>query len=119
MVSWDTSQAVAIALDSRLGRIRGRLRPPDGRGLDRSFSLGFTSPRGPRPLLRPFQMYSSRDTSTARDGTFQFDGLPPGRYAVCAYFDQDGIVADKPETEVEVGPGGVATGRDRTPAAAR
>ena len=30
-VHWDTSQAVTIALDSRLGRINGRLRPPDAR----------------------------------------------------------------------------------------
>ncbi len=28
-VYWDTSQAVTIALDSRMGRINGRLRPPD------------------------------------------------------------------------------------------
>jgi hypothetical protein len=45
----------------------------------------------------------------APDGTFHFDGLPPGRYRVWAYFQQDGIVLDRPETEVEVGPGGVAT----------
>ena len=109
MVSWEPTQAVAIALDSRLGRIRGRLRPPDGRGLDRSFPLALKSPPQSASSPRPFTMLWSGDTSTAPDGTFQFDGLPPGRYRVWAYFDQDGIIAEKPETEVEVRPGGVAT----------
>ena len=44
MVRWDTSQYVTIALDSRLGRIAGRLKPPDGGALDREFSLGIHGP---------------------------------------------------------------------------
>src|SRR5262249_39626805 len=56
-----------------------------------------------------FEMFFSRDTSTAPDGTFQFDGMPPGRYSIWAYFDQDGIIAERPEIEVEVRPASVAT----------
>ncbi len=109
MVWWKSTEAVAITLDSRLGRIRGRLRPPDGRGLDRSFPLALESPPRSAASPRPFTMHWSGHTSTAPDGTFQFDGLPPGRYAVWAYFDQNGIIAENPETEVEVGPGDVGT----------
>ena len=54
-------------------------------------------------------MVSSFKSAVAdKDGTFQFDGLPPGRYVVNAYFHRDGIIAIEPETEVEVEPGGVA-----------
>ena len=55
-----------------------------------------------------FSLSDSRNTSTAEDGSFQFDGLPPGRYVVNAYFELDGIIASRPETEVEIGPGGIA-----------
>ena len=53
-------------------------------------------------------MFYSKTISAAKDGTFEFQGLPPGRYVVNAYFDQDGIIAINPEHEVEVGPGAVA-----------
>jgi RNA polymerase sigma factor (sigma-70 family) len=109
MISWQPTQAVTIRLDSRLGRIRGQVRPPAGRGLDRSFPLALKSSAPSAASSPPFELNWSTDTSTAPDGTFQFDSLPPGRYRVWAYFDQDGIVADKPETEVEVGPGGAVT----------
>ena len=66
--------------------------------------------RGPGPSPSgPFALQVSKDAETAPDGTFEFDGLPPGRYVVNAYFEEDGIIAGRPETEVEVAPGGVAT----------
>ncbi len=108
-VSWQPTQELVLALDSRLGRISGRLRPPNGSALNRSFPLALKSPPRSAASPRPYEMHWSGDTSTAPDGTFQFDGLPPGRYRVWAYFNQDGIVAENPETDVEVGPGGAAT----------
>src|SRR5262249_12073312 len=57
---------------------------------------------------RPFEFLCSKDASTDKDGAFQFDDLPPGRYVIHAYFDRDGIIASRPETEVDVGPGAVA-----------
>jgi hypothetical protein len=109
MVSWDTSQAVTITLDSRLGRITGRLRLPDGKGVARSLPLGLHGPpRSPAFRTRPFELFLSKDTSTAPDGSFLFDGLPPGRYVIEAYFNQDGIIARQPQTEIDVGPGAAA-----------
>ena len=109
-VSWDTSQTVSIVLDRRLGRIQGRLRPPDARSLPRPLSLGLhreSSPAGAAPS--PFELvYIFKSADVDKDGAFQFDGLPPGRYMVNAYFDRDGIVATQPHHEVEVGPGAVA-----------
>ncbi len=109
-VSWDTTQTVSIVLDSRLGRIQGRLRTPDARSLPRPLSLGLlqaSSPAGAAPP--PFELvYLFKSAAVDKDGAFQFDGLPPGRYVVNAYFDRDGIVATQPQHEVEVGPGAVA-----------
>ncbi len=57
----------------------------------------------------PFELvYIFKSAEVNKDGAFQFDGLPPGRYVVNAYFDRDGIIAAQPEHEVEVGPGAVA-----------
>ena len=109
-VSWDTTQTVSIVLDSRLGRIQGRLRPPDALSLPRPLSLGLhraSSPAGAAPS--PFELvYIFKSAAVDKDGAFQFDGVPPGRYVVNAYFDQDGIIATQPQHEVEVGPGAVA-----------
>jgi RNA polymerase sigma factor (sigma-70 family) len=109
-VSWDTTQTVSIVLDSRLGRIQGRLRPPDARGLPRELSLGLhLAPRPAGSARRPFELvYIFKSALVDQDGAFQFGGLPPGRYVVNAYFNRDGIIATKPENEVEVGPGAVA-----------
>jgi hypothetical protein len=107
--SWDTSQEVSIALDSRLGRIQGRLRPPEDRGLSRQLALGLRrAPRGENAPPHPFELTYFKGTSTDKDGAFAFEGLPPGRYVVDASFDQDGLIAAKEETEIEVGPGAVA-----------
>ncbi len=108
-VHWDTSQAVTIALDGRLGRISGRLKPPDARGLAPGLPLWLG--RSPRPDHSPperFELWYSRNASADKDGAFVFDGLPPGRYLVGGSFDRDGLVATKPQSEVEVGPGAVA-----------
>jgi uncharacterized protein (DUF2141 family) len=44
----------------------------------------------------------------AKDGAFQYDALPPGRYEVNAYSDLDGIIATRPETEIDIDAGAVA-----------
>ena len=98
---------MSIVLDSRLGQIQGRLRPPDARSLPRPLSLGLhlaSSPAG--SARRPFELvYIFKSAAVDKDGAFQFDGLPPGRYVVNAYFDRDGIIATQPQHEVEVNPG--------------
>ena len=100
---------MTIVLDGRLGRIKGRLKPPDARGLAESLGLGLHgSPQPDNAAPGPFEVFCRRDSSADKDGAFQFDDLPPGRYVVNAYFDQDGIIATKPEYEIEVGPGAVA-----------
>jgi RNA polymerase sigma factor (sigma-70 family) len=109
-VYWDTSQAVTIALDGRLGRIRGRLKPPDARGLEPKLPIWLR--RAPRPDHAPtarFELICNKNTTADQDGTFQFDALPPGRYVVEGNFERDGLAAVNPEDEVEVRPGAVAT----------
>ncbi len=106
MISWDTSQAVTIALDRRLGRIKGRLVPPASGELPARFPLELH--RSAQSAPGSFEIVGFWDARANPDGTFQTDGLPPGRYVVTAYFDQDGFIATKTETDVEVGPGAVA-----------
>ncbi len=108
-VWWDTGQEVTIALDSRLGRIRGRLKPPDGLSVPRELSVGLNNARRPEVSApAPFELSSHKSAEVDKDGTFQFDALPPGPYAINAYFDKDGMIAIKTQAEVEVRPGAVA-----------
>ena len=108
-ISWDTARPVTIVLDGRLGRINGRLKPPDTRGLPDQLGLGlYGSPLPAGAVPAPYEVFCRRNIAVDKDGVFQFDGLPPGRYTVNAYFDQDGIIATKPEFEIEVGAGKVA-----------
>ena len=119
IVHWDTSQAVTIALDSRLGRIDGRLRPTDARGIAPGFPLQLQrSWQYDKPPPGRFELLHFGNTTADKDGKFRFDGLPPGRYAVEAYFDQDGLIASHRENPVEVGPGADATLEIAAPARA-
>ena len=108
-ISWDTARPVTIVLDGRLGRIKGRLKPPDTRALPDQLGLGlYGSPLPAGAVPGPYEVFCRRDGTADKDGVFQFDGLPPGRYTVSAYFDSAGIIATKPEFEIEVGPGALA-----------
>ena len=49
-----------------------------------------------------------KSAEAGKDGAFQYDALPPGRYEVNAYSDQDGIIATRPETEIDIDAGAVA-----------
>jgi RNA polymerase sigma factor (sigma-70 family) len=122
---WETSQAVTIALDGRLGRIKGRLKPPEGRELPGGYGVGLRgAPLPEHSAARPFEVslperwaptenestlrfIPPREASAEKDGSFQLDRLPPGRYLVNAHSGRDDIDAER-EIEVEVGPGAVA-----------
>ena len=55
-ISWDTARPATIVLDSRLGRIKGRLRPPDARGLPNQLALGLhSSPRPDNAVPGPYR----------------------------------------------------------------
>ncbi len=108
-ISWDTARPVTVVLDGRLGRINGRLKPPDPRALPDQLALGlYSSPLPASAVPGPYEVFCRRNGTADKDGVFQFDGLPPGRYTVSAYFDSAGIIATRPEFEIEVGPGAVA-----------
>ena len=108
-ISWDTTRPTTIALEGRLGRIKGRLKPPDARGLPDGLELGLHSPpQRDNAVPGPCEVFCQRDGRAGKDGAFEFDNLPPGRYVVSAYFDQNEIVAIKPQHEIDVGPGAVA-----------
>ena len=110
-ISWDTTQA---------GDDRPRQPPGTDQGPAqaarcawvcriRSASGLHRAPSPDRRRSRPIRgRLCFKAAAADKDGAFQFDGLPPGRYMVNAYFDQDGIIATKPQHEVEVGPGAVA-----------
>ncbi len=122
---WETSQAVTIALDGRLGRIKGRLKPPEGRELPGGCGVGLRAASRPEHSApRPFEVslprrwaptekesvlrfIPPREASSEKDGSFQLDRLPPGRYLVNAHSGRDDIDAER-DIVVEVGPGAVA-----------
>ena len=108
-VYWDTTRPTSIALDGRLGRIKGRLKPPDSRGLPNPLGLGLhSSPQPANAAPGPYEVFFRRNTPTDKDGAFQFDNLPPGRYVVDTFFGKDGLIATKPQYEIEVGAEAVA-----------
>ena len=81
------------------------------RGSTAAALLGLKSCVIAKPALSSPPIRASLYLQVRRGGqgrAFQFDRLPPGRYVVNAYFDKDGIIATKPEHEVEVGPAVVA-----------
>ncbi len=66
-VWWDTGQEATITLDSRLGRIKGRLKPPDGLGLPREISVGLeNAPHPENRTPRQFSLSSSKSTGSMR-----------------------------------------------------
>ncbi len=114
-VSWNPSHEATITLDGRLGRIKGRLLVPATRGLAHRSSIGLSWAGHPRRSARRsyHELLCYRNTSADKDGTFQFDDLPPGRYLVDADFDEagmtrDGLIATDARIRIEVGPGGIS-----------
>src|SRR5205823_4266194 len=72
-ISWDVASPVTITLDGRLEQIKGRLRPPDARGLSGQLSVSLRRSLPPdKPASGSFQMLDFRTIPTGKDGTFQF-----------------------------------------------
>ena len=82
-ISWDASRPASIVLDGRLGRVEGRLKPPDDRKPSGKLSVSLRRkiPREDRDSA-PFQVYYSQTVPADQDGAFRFDDVPPGRYEV-------------------------------------
>ncbi len=105
-VSWDTTKPVTIALDRRLGSIRGRIMPPGGQlpagtikiGLGRELASRRASPGA-------FQIDLSRTVTVDKDGTFRFSELPPGRYVLTPEFGPDAPYSAKPVQPQALAPG--------------
>ncbi len=104
-ISWNTTQAAAITLDRRAGRIEGRLKPPDERGLSgrMRIHLSYAGPPG-KSSSGPVSLRYNEGTEAGKDGSFRFDGLPPGRYAISAAAEDDAPFVARPVQDVEVGP---------------
>jgi RNA polymerase sigma factor (sigma-70 family) len=109
-ISWNTTQPAVITLDHRLGRITGRLRPTDGRGFAGPMRVyvRLDGPRG-RSASGPLSLRYDSGMEASRDGSFQFDGLPPGRYEVGASAGESALFVAKAVGGIEVAPNGVAT----------
>ena len=100
---------MSIVLDGRLGRIEGRLKPPDDRRA-LGQALGLVAPQDRREDRgsAPFQMYYSQTVLADQDRAFRFDDVPPGRYEVIPVLDGSSRSATEEAQEVEVGPKAVA-----------
>ncbi|MGO9467334.1 MAG: carboxypeptidase regulatory-like domain-containing protein [Isosphaeraceae bacterium] len=108
-IYWDISKPVTIVLDSRLGQIDGRLKPPDARGLAGKVSVTLRSKPPPEDRASgPFQVLYSQTVPAGTDGLFRFDDVPPARYEIVANFGQDSPFAVRGAHDVEVGPQAVA-----------
>ena len=68
-ISWDATRPVTIVLDGRLGRIEGRLKPPDDARLSGKLSVSLR-----RKISRedrasaPFQVFYSQTVTADQDG---------------------------------------------------
>ncbi len=109
-ISWNTTQPAVITLDHRLGRIKGRLKPTDARGFTGQMRVyvRLDGPRG-RSAPGPVSLRFNSGMEASQDGSFQFDGVPPGRYVVDASSEKDASFIAKAVGGVEVAPNGVAT----------
>ena len=70
-------------------------------------SVRLDGPRG-KSAPGPVSLRYNSGTEASQDGSFQFDGLPPGRYAVDASSEKDAPFIAKAVEGVEVAPNGVA-----------
>ncbi len=108
-ISWDTTRPVTIALDSRIGQIQGRLKPPDARGLSGRFSVSLTRWASPdKPAPESFSRLYFRTITADPDGTFRFDDLPPDRYTIDIEAGPGTLFAAQPVKDFAVGPNAVA-----------
>ena len=96
---------MTIALDSRLGRVDGRLVTSDGKALPTGLELSIRS-RSPTDERagRSFKLFYLKTIKVSGDGRFRFDELPPGRYAISVSDDPDSGYQSDGNAEFEVGP---------------
>ncbi len=108
-ISWDTTRPTTIALDGRIGRIEGRLKPPDARGISGRFSISLTRWASPdRPAPESFPRLYFRTITADPDGTFRFDDLPPDRYTIEIEAGPGTPFVAQPVKDFEVSPNAVA-----------
>lgn len=106
-VSWDSNAPVTIALDGRLGRIEGRLVPPEAGKFEGEIPV--VVHRHPSTGAG-FSLLYFRTLRIGGDGRFRFDDLPPGRYSLHAGAEpKTGYQAD-PIADVDVGPEATVAG---------
>ncbi len=105
-VCWISTAPVTISLDRRLGAVSGRFTTADPRGLVGTIQVAL---RLYAPLRKgddmPFQVLVFRTITMNRDGTFQIEDLPPGRYMLTPQFSADALFSAQPVGTIEVKPG--------------
>jgi RNA polymerase sigma factor (sigma-70 family) len=109
-VSWNTAQPAVITLDHRLGRIKGRLKPTDAGGFtgEMLVRVSLDGPRG-KSAPGPVTLRYNAGMNVSKDGSFRFDGLPPGHYELSASSEKDAPFIAKAVGDIEVAPNGEAT----------
>jgi RNA polymerase sigma factor (sigma-70 family) len=109
-IAWNTTQPGAIMLDHRLGRIKGRLKPTDAGGFTGQMRVyvNLEGRRG-RAAQGPVWLRYQSGMEASKDGSFQFDGLPPGGYTVNASAEKDTPFIAKAVGDIAVEPNGEAT----------
>lgn len=103
--SWVTTQPVSLVLDRRVGNIQGRLKLPAGRVLDIAVSVRAES-TGPGKDAKPGVVSADSHATAAvgKDGSFRFEGLPPGRYHVEVVRDASAPYVGVPVEDIVVAP---------------
>ena len=107
---WHTTAPMKIVLDSRLGRVRGRIEPnvePSPQGRMRVF---LSEDSGGYVRVNSYALRVYKETRVEADGSFQFDNVPPGRYSIQADTPFDGPYDSQGVYGVTVAPGSAVAG---------
>ncbi len=106
---WNVSQPVTLAFHDHVGQIKGRIKLPDAGGFPAGVSvLAQLSERSAGPATGSYQRLHSKTVPAAKDGSFELDGLPPGRYQLDLVIDQNAPIAQVRVEHADVRPDAVA-----------
>jgi hypothetical protein len=104
-ITWDSTKPVEIELDDRLGAVQGRLVPHVGPGLAKTRLVAASDSGGYLAGNNRYRRFVFRTAETGDDGSFRFDGLPPGRYVLQADLRREAPFDGGRLDNIEVGPG--------------
>jgi protocatechuate 3,4-dioxygenase beta subunit len=103
-IRWLATGPVEISLDGRLGRVRGRITPNAAPGAEGRMGVILALDSGVNLPGKPYALNVIKETQVAADGSFQFDGVSPGRYSIQAATPLGGLYESEHLYNVQVNP---------------